>query len=180
MGELTWTIRTVGSVEASPEQVMTWWWHPDRRADFRDRIQPTAVDEITQTESTEGGVRLRSTRWKDRKGWVHETQVETPVDADGKPLRREDGSFPVSQKATLTAPLGYKVGFTCTGLIQFKERDAGTTEVTVVHNHKAVGGTWFNRRHMRRINEASEPRDFQEWIDRCRTALDPPEEQESG
>jgi hypothetical protein len=70
--------------------------------------------------------------------------------------------------------------FTCTGTIEFNELGAGSTEVVVIHNHKAVGGTKFNRQNIRKSNEESEPRDFQEWIDHCRADLSPPVAQESG
>lgn len=178
--ELSWSIRTVGTVSASHERVRTWWTHPVRQGDLRERIQRTPVEGFSQSESTVDGVRIRTTRWKDRRGWVHETRVETPQDADGKPLRNDDGSFPLSQNGSIRAPLGYKVLFTCTGTIEFNEQGAESTEVVVSHNHKAAGGTKFNRQHIRRSNEESEPRHFQEWIDRCRADLSPSVVQDPG
>ena len=148
--------------------------HPDRKDDLRQRIQPTAVGEIVQTETTIEGVRVRRTKWKDRRGWVHETHVEAPVDAEGTPQPREDGSYPLTQQATFKAPLGYKITFSCTGQLDFERLDDGTTEVIMIHNHKVAGGTRFNRRHIQMSNEESEPRDFQDWIDRCRAACNPP------
>ena len=179
MRELWWSIRTVGTVSASPESVAAWWTHPDRKGALRERIQRTPVKGFSQTESSVDGIGVRTTRWKDRRGWVHETRVETPRASDGKPLRNDDGSFPLSQHGTIRAPLGYKVIFTCSGTIEFNELGAGSTEVVVNHNHKAVGGTKFNRQNIRKSNEESEPRDFQEWIDRCRTDLSPPVVQDS-
>jgi hypothetical protein len=173
VGELMWSITTVGTVSASPERVRVWWMHPDRKDDLRDRIQRTGVHGFSQTISTVEGVGVRVTKWRDRRRWVHETRVETPLDPDGKPHLNDDGSFPLSQKAILTAPLGYKMTFTCTGKLEFNELDTGSTEVIVIHNHKAVGGTWFNRRNLRRSDEEREPRDFQELIDRCRAELTP-------
>lgn len=178
--ELTWSIRTVATVSASPERVQSWWTHPDRKGDLRDRIQRNPVKGFSQTESAADGVGIRITRWKDQRGWVHETRVETPRDSHGRPLRNDDGSLPVSQHGTFRAPLGYKVIFTCTGRIEFNERGAGSTEVVIIHHHKAVGGTKFNRQHIRKSNEEREPQDFQEWIDRCRAELSPPVPQDSG
>ena len=179
MGELSWVIRTAGTVNASPERVQAWWVHPDRREDFRDRIERTGVTKFSQEESTVDGVRIRTTRWKDRKGWTHETRVEATVDLEGKPIPDEDGSFPLSQKATIRAPLGYRISFTCSGRLEFKQLDAETTEVVMFHNHKAVGGTRFNRQNMRKSNQEGEPRDFQGLIDRCHEALQSPPKPES-
>lgn len=148
--------------------------HPDRKDDLRQRIQPTAVGEVVQTERTTEGVRVRSTKWKDRRGWVHETHVEAPVDAEGTPQPGKDGSYTLSQHATFKAPLGYKLSFFCAGRLDFKRVDGGTTEVTMIHNHRVAGGTRFNRRHIQMSNKESEPRDFQDWIERCRASFNPP------
>lgn len=160
-------------VGAEPEQVADWWFHSDRRTDYQERIQRTGVAAFSQTESIEEGVGVRTTRWKDKRGWIHESRVETRRDTDGRPLPSPDGSYPLTQHATLTAPLHYKVIFTCTGRIEFKEHHGRSTEIIVTHNHTASGGTRFNRRNIRNSNQGSEPRDFQDLIDRCRVALAP-------
>ena len=62
--------------------------------------------------------------------------------------------------------------FTCTVQLEFKQQDTGSTEVIAIHNHNAVGGTWFNRRDIRRTDQTSEHGAFTELIDRCQAALE--------
>lgn len=179
VGQLTWSIRTAGTVSASPERVMTWWMHPDRMQDLQDQIERTGIDGFSQTESTEDGIRVRAARWRDRRGWLHESRFEAPLDSDGRLRPSEDGSFPLYERSTLRAPHGYEIDFTCVGRIEFNRQDTNSTEIIVIHNHRVVGGTWFNRRRIMRSDLESEPRDFQDWVERCQAGLTPSVPQES-
>ena len=124
---------------------------------------------FSQTESTVDGLRVRATTWTDRSGWRHESRVETRLDQNGTPIRNEDGSIPIGQSTILRAPLGFKMTFTCVGQIAFN-RQGDSTEVILSHDHKVVGGTRFNRRHLQRSDEERQPEDFRNWIDRCQDA----------
>jgi hypothetical protein len=171
VGELSWSIKTVGFVNANPDRVLAWWWHPDRRTEFRAAMERSGVVGFSDTVSTEDGVRVGVTKYKDRKGWVHESRTERRLGPDGMPMASEDGSFPLRRTLTYVSPLRYKLTLTCNGQAEFNPKDDDTTEITFVHHHTVVGGTRPNRENIQRSDQEREARGFQELIDRCQADL---------
>jgi hypothetical protein len=173
MGQLAWSIEVAGIVNASPERVMAWWFNPDRKNDFQDRIERTGATDFSLTESTTDGVRVRAATWKDRRGWVHVHRTELHLDPNGMAPRSDD-RFIVSASDTVSFqhPRGKKFGLTCTGRIEFVPKNSGSTEIVTIHSHAAAGGTWFQQRSIRRFDLQNGTRQSdEESISRCRAAV---------
>lgn len=152
---------------------MAWWFDPDRKNDFRDRIERTGATDFSLTESTTDGVRVRVATWKDRRGWVHHHRTELHLDPHGMPPRSGD-RFIASGSDTVSFqhPRGKKFGFTCTGRIEFVPQTSGSTEIVSIHSHATAGGTWFQQRYIRRSDLQNGTRQFdEESIARCRAAV---------
>jgi hypothetical protein len=78
-----WTFETTGMVDANAENVMRWWFHPDRLRDVQSRMEHSGNSDVSVTQPTTDGVRMRIARWKDRQGWDHFHRVETNLTLDG-------------------------------------------------------------------------------------------------
>jgi hypothetical protein len=169
VGELTWSFESVGRVNASRERVIALWFNPERAAQLRferrNRAERNGVD-VSHEAFTKDGIRVNVTKWKDKKGWGHDTRSEIVVDANGKPLPEEDGSFPLQVVHVYISPLHYKVRFTCLGGINFTAQPDGSTEVRQLHDHRVSGGTKPNREGVRRSHGPPEPDRFQEMLDK--------------
>jgi hypothetical protein len=74
---LTLSFESAATVDASPESVMAWWFHPDRRDDLRRRIEGAGARDFSLTESTTDGLRVRTMQWTDRGGWETRHEAET-------------------------------------------------------------------------------------------------------
>ncbi|MGA2530420.1 MAG: hypothetical protein ABSG36_14840 [Acidimicrobiales bacterium] len=98
---------------------------------------------------------------------------------DGYAIRNEDGSIPTNLVRIFIAPLlRYKMTFTCTGQLEFNQKDPEVTEVVLVHNHRVVGGTWLNRRNLQRLERENTALFDQKLIDQCQAELAPSDAQE--
>jgi hypothetical protein len=71
------SFESAATVDASPESVMAWWFHPDRRDDLRRRIEGAGARDFSLTESTTDGLRVRTMQWTDRGGWETRHEAET-------------------------------------------------------------------------------------------------------
>jgi hypothetical protein len=116
---------------------MSWWFHPDRKDDLRDRMSLTQVTDFDVTESTDDeGMQIRVARWRDRRGWHHQHWTERQLGSDrlGRP---SGGKFivPGIAEVSFEPPRGEKMTLVCDSRIEFIPKDDGSTEVVVVHNH---------------------------------------------
>ena len=173
MGQLDWSIETVATVNASPERVMRWWFSPERQNDFRDRIEKTGATDFSLSASSTDGIRVRTSTWKDRRGWVHHHRTEWHLDPDGMAPHRGDRFIaPGSDTVSFEHPRGRKIGFPCTARIEFVPDTNGSTEIAVIHSHETTGGTWIQQRAIRSWDlKKGTTRQFDESIARCRAAM---------
>jgi hypothetical protein len=171
--QLTWSIESAGIVNASPERVMAWWFGPDRKNEFRDRIERTGAKDFSLTEFITDGVRVRDTTWKDGRSWVHLHHTELHLGPDGMAPRTGDRFIASgSETVSFQHPRGKKFGFTCTARVEFVPQTSGATEIVVVHNHATTGGNWLARRLIRRSDLQKGTRQSdEESIARCREAV---------
>lgn len=172
VGHSEWTYQTAGIVNASPERIMAWWYHPDRRAEFQDRLETAGHLDVSVTESMSDGVRVWIVCFKDRRGWVQHHQIETHLTPDGTATRDGDRFIaPSGDVVNYDTPDGQTLTTTCTGQIEFIPQASGESEISVVHHHKLVGGSWLRRWSMRRSEPRNSDRVFQESIIRCQAAV---------
>jgi hypothetical protein len=167
-----WSYTTSGVVDATPQSVMNWWFHPDRRTDLQKRIEALGTSDVSVTESTTDGLRVRIAHWKGKRGSDHHHHAETTLGIDG--LAALDGDrfvAPVSDVVSLLTPSGLKMTRTCSGRIEFVPLTDGAIEVSMVHSHVLVGGGWFQRRSHHRSEQANTERMFRESIARCQAAV---------
>jgi hypothetical protein len=150
---------------------MSWWFDPARSNDFQDRIEKTGATDFSLTVSTAHGIRVRTMMWKDRRGWVHHHQSELRLDPGGLAPRSGDRFIaPASETVSFLSPRGTKIGFSCTGRIEFVPQADGSTQAVIVHTHTTAGGSWFQRRYIRRSDQTRQL--DEEWIARCRAAVE--------
>jgi hypothetical protein len=126
VGKTTWSMRLTAVVKAEPELVMAWWFHPDRKDDFRHRIERDGATDVSLTESTADGVRVRTATFRDRRGWTHDHQVETRLTAEGMGTRRGDRFIaPTGDVNNLHSPRGQRITLQCAGGIEFVPQSEG-------------------------------------------------------
>ena len=152
---------------------MSWWFDPARRNDFRDRIEKTGATEFSLMESTTDDVRVRTITWKDRRGWAHQHQSELRLDPSGLAPRSGD-RFIASGHETVSFqhPRGTKLGWSCIARIEFVPQAGGSTHVVVIHSHTTAGGSWFQRRLVRKFDGTRQS--DEEHIVQCRAAVESP------
>jgi len=155
---------------------MSWWFHPDRRGDFQDRMGLTKITGLEVTQSTdEGGVQVRLARWRDQRGWSHQHRTERQLGPDhhGQP---SDGVFivPSLEEVFCEHPTGQRMVLQCSGRIVFIPKSDGSTEVIVEHNHNLTGGRWLWRRGLRRSDQRDQSALLQKQIGLCEAALRAP------
>jgi hypothetical protein len=150
---------------------MAWWFSPDRLGEFRQRIEGAGAQDLSVSESTNDGVRLRTAQWKDRRGWENHHQVETHLGEHGLPERHGDRFIaPASDVVSYQASYGQRVTITCHGQIEFLPHASGVTEVIAAHNHTMTGGAqlrWTLPKRTRKNTDLL----FREWIERCQAAV---------
>jgi hypothetical protein len=171
----TWSIEERATVVASPEEVMGWWLHPDRRDDFRDRTEGRGATNFSVTETITDGLRVRTFSWTDRRGWEHQNQIETSLDSNGMAPRRGD-RFVADTHDTidLRGPKGQATHVDCTGRVEFIPLNSGSTEVRMLHNHSLDGGgNWLRRRMIRDADRQHLARVFRQMIEKCQASIDP-------
>jgi hypothetical protein len=171
--ELAWAITTTGTVHALPNPVMSWWFHPDRKDDLRDRIGLTHATDFDVTESTDdGGTQVRIARWRDRRGWQHQHRTERQLGSD-RLGRLSGGKFivPGIEEVSFEPPRGQKMTLVCDSRIEFIPKYGDSTEVVVVHNHTLTGGRWLSRRYLRKADRKNQPELAQKQIELCEAAL---------
>jgi len=172
-GGLGWSIVATGVVNATPEAVMSWWFHPDREGDFQDRLGLTNVTEFEVSESTDdGGVQVRLTSWRDQRGWSQRHRIERHLTA-GRLGQAVDGIFtvPCMEVISYEHPTGKTMALQCSGRIDFIPKSGGSTEVVVAHKHHLTGGRWLWRRNLRKSDERNQPDLLQRQIGLCEVAL---------
>jgi hypothetical protein len=150
---------------------MAWWYHPDRREDFRKRIEGTGARDFSLTESTTDGMRVRTAQWKDRRGGEQRHYIETRLGPTGMAARSGDRFIaPGRDVVTYQPPWRRSVTVSCNGRIEFIPRSSGETEIRAFHDHTMTGGLWLQHWCFRKCSPKAQERQFVEQIDRCRAA----------
>jgi len=163
-------------VNASPERVMAWWFHPDRRDEFQTSMEKFDffAGDVSMTESTADGLRIRDIHWKDNRGQDHHHHIETVLTSDEMPARNGDRFVaPFSQTHDYRTPEGRKVTLRCSGRTEFIPQATGDTEIIVVHSHILVGGGWIARLSQHKSELTNTDRQFRDRIARCQAAGGP-------
>ena len=175
VGPWDWSFETAAVVDAGPEDVMAWWFHPDRRKECQERIEKTGARDVSVTQTTTDGVRVRVACWTDRRGWDTHHQVETRLGPDGMPAGQGDRYIaPASDVVSFNRRSGQKMTVTCMGRLEFIPHESGDTEIRTVHHHTLTGGRWIQRWSVRRSDHVKSDRVFRESITRCRAAVGRP------
>jgi hypothetical protein len=168
MGRSEWSYVLSGIVNANPEAVMAWWFHPDRAEDFLRSAKKIGAIDAALAESIEDEVRVRTYLWKDRRGWTYRHRMETHLAEDGLAVRTGDHFIaPRGDVESYKSPTGAEMTKTCVGRIAFTPLAEGGTKVWVLHNHSLVGGAWLWRIKMERDDRSNTEAAFRDQIDRC-------------
>jgi hypothetical protein len=169
-----WSFELTATVNAEPERVMAWWFDPDRRGDFRNRLEASGATDISMTESGADGLRARDSHWKDRRGWEHNHHVETKLTPAGTAASDGDRFVaPANDVRSYRSPTGKTREVACSGAIEFVPRAGGDTEINVLHHHTNVVGAstrlvrWVERKLERRNTDQL----FRERVSRCEAAV---------
>jgi hypothetical protein len=159
-------------VDASPEAVMVWWFHPDRWEEFRDRLERSGARDVSVSGSKDGDIVVLNTAYRNRLGKsVHQRQ-ERRLTPEGKAFPSGDRFVAESTDILIKeTQSGREITRTCAGRIEFIPQSDGSTQVVSVHRHALTGGTWAERLDNRRGGGALQSRQFAELIDGCRAAV---------
>ncbi len=166
------TIRNTGVVNASPQAVMVWWFHPDRRQEFRDRIERSGGRDVSVVASMEGDLTVTTTTFVNKGGHQVRERQERRLTSEG--TAPPNGSRFIAESTevmTREGPGGHEATRTCQGRMEFVPRPDGSTEVISLHKHVVTGGTFGGRLRYRRVDPAVQSRQFAEMIELCRAAL---------
>ena len=176
VGQSTWSFHTSGVVNASPESVFGWWFHPDRKADLLGQLESSGALSLTLEDVFSDGVRIRAVRWTEKNGWKHRHDITVAIVPGQMPeLIGDRFVIPASEVRTYTPRNGARLATLtskCEGRIEFiPQHSNGTTEVAVVHNHSMSG---FPRRRRLRVGASEQVKTesaFQSQIEYCRQAI---------
>jgi hypothetical protein len=164
--------QSAGRVRASPEQVMTWWYDPDRNPEQLERFQKAAAGELTITRSVEDGVRIRDFRWTNRKGWKYHVHRETVLTVEGMPAHEGDRFVaPLSQEVSCQSTSGSTMTMTCSGQLEYIPLPSGGTYVICTYHLAAVGRDWVRRRFHCWAESKCSDSEFHKLIARCESAI---------
>jgi hypothetical protein len=165
-------------VNADLESVMAWWFHPDRKAEYFDKVKTKGALDLSVSDSTEGGVRIRTIGYKTAKGWEFVHRLSVHLGENGLPLRVHDGDgFVVQSSDVLDARSGAQhFTVTCSAVQEFLPKGPHQTQVSARHEHTMSGGTWGQRRYRRKTDQSEHRRSFREMIQQCEAAVGPTED----
>jgi hypothetical protein len=169
MRQAAWSFETSATVNASPESVMAWYFHPDRKDDLRNYFEKTGRD-LTLTESINDGMRVRDLKWNHR-GWEHHQHIETRLFQTGLPERTGDRFVvPGTDVTRHQSPVGQEITVSCNARVEFIPVPSGGTEIRAIHDHTMTGGMWLQQLSLRRSSRKYTERFDTHWIDQCRAA----------
>lgn len=159
------------TVDADVESVVTWWFHPDRRAEYLDLAQTRGALDLTVERTREGGRAVMRLRYRSAQGWEFDHRLEADLDEVGMPRSDGDG-FRYEARDLETARSGNQhFTVTCVALHEFVAIGPKETRITQTHTHTMTGGRWLWRRNRRRRDHATHRRGFTTKVGQCRTAL---------
>jgi hypothetical protein len=168
---------TAATIHASPEAVMAWWFHPDRKDDLQTSMDNVGAHDFLFANSDTDGVRVRTAEWTDRRGWKHHHQIEAHLAPNGVAERQNDRFVaPISDVVTYRRPGGDNDTRTmaCNGRIEFISLAGGDTEVRAFHSHTLTGWPWLQRSSRRKAFRKNTESLFVDSVDRCRAATTSP------
>jgi len=178
MGRFAWSFQSRGKVAASPEAVRAWWLSPDRMDEFKSAVEQLGGLEVSMEDSVNDGVRVRTSRWKDDRGWEHIHRVPLHPAQDSFTDVEGDSSVtvvPFTDSTELSHPTGERMTVTCSGRLEFHFLEAGATEVREIHDHELSGGRRRRRRTFPQSQQQNTEALFEQMIERCRSALEIPD-----
>ena len=162
-----------GSVKASPESVVEWWYDPQRLGERRKRLEETGSNVSLEVAEVDG-VRVTTSQLKDRRGWRQSHRVESHLGPNGRPIRQGDRYVVrVSDVAHYKPPLGKAVTVSCEGQIEFIPQATGGTEIVITHRHSVSGGLRHWQRSIARGEHVNTMTQFQETLDRSQAPATP-------
>jgi hypothetical protein len=159
-------------VDASPQAVMAWWFHPDRREEFRDRLERSGARDVSVSGSGHGDIAVMNAVYQNRRGKSVRQRQERRLTPEG--IAPASGDRFVAESTDIMVKetqSGREITRTCAGRIEFIPQSDGSTQVVSIHRHVLTGGTWAERLGNRRGDGALQSRQFAELIDGCRAAV---------
>jgi hypothetical protein len=161
-----------GRIDASPEAVMAWWFHPDRREEFRERLERSGARDVSVASSREGDTAVLEVAYRNRRGRSVHQRLERLLTPEGMAFPNGD-RFVAESREILTkeSQSGREITRTCGARIEFVPQSDGSTQVVSLHRHSLKGGTWAERLGNRRGDAAVQSRQFAELIDGCRAGV---------
>jgi hypothetical protein len=166
-----YTFSQTGIIDARPEDVIAWWFDPSRRVARLDKLERSAVGDVTVNESTEEGFKIRDLHYMDRRGWTHHHHVVTVLTPEGITERDGDRLFVLfSDDHNLLSAWGKKRRIVCNARFECIPQASGRTEVTLTHKHVGESGGRLERWKRRRCEHAYD-RAFREQFDLCQDAI---------
>jgi hypothetical protein len=159
-------------VDASPEAVMAWWFHPDRSEEFRDRLERSGARDVSVSESIHGDIAVLNVDYRNRRGKSVHQRKERRLTPEGMAPRNGDRFVAESTDILIKeTQRGREITRTCAGRIEFIPQSDGSTKVVSIHRHVLSGGTWGERLGNQRGDADLQSRQFAELIDGCRAAV---------
>jgi hypothetical protein len=171
MEESDLAFELTGSVNASPDAVMEWWYDPERLEERRTRLEETGSNVSLEVEDVDG-IRVTTSHLKDRRGWRQSHRVESHLGPNGRPAQQGDRYIARSRDvARYKPPLGKGVAVSCEGQIEFIPQATGGTEIVVTHRHSVSGGLKNWQRSIAKGEHVNTATQFQETLGQCQAAL---------
>ncbi len=166
------TMSDSARVEASPEAIMAWWFHPDRSQEFRDRLERSGASDVSVSDTRYGDIAVLNAAYRNRRGKsVHQRKERRLTPEAMAPLSGDRFVAESTDILVKETQSGRQITRTCAGRIEFIPQSDGSTQVVSVHQHALTGGTWAERLGNRRGDAALQSRQFAELIDGCRAAM---------
>lgn len=177
MGKSSWSIRMAETVDADADAVAGWWFHPDRAAEFLAELKSRkGVVDMSVTESTKDGHRVRVLIYKSTQGWEFEHRMAeiTRPERVGDRYRVETHDAESARDVERQAVHRYGwQPFTvdCFRVLEVIAIRPDETRVTDTHEHTMAGGTWGYRWKRRQSDMKSHKQRLKKTAQRCAAAI---------
>jgi hypothetical protein len=176
---VNWSMRLTATVHADADAVFAWWHNRDRLDEFlADLRSNDRVVDLTFTESTEDGLRVRRTRYTTTQGWEFDHRLEVPInenpERDGDRYRVESRdvlTVRALDRATNSKHQWKPFSVSCVHALEVIGTAPDEAQITSDHEHTMTCDRWAQRVGRRRQELREQDLALKKRVERCSTAL---------
>ena len=170
VGLSRWRITLKGTVHASADPVVQWWFDPERLTEYLSGAEQRGALDLSRSDSVEDGVRIRTLRYRTVQGWDFDRRFES---VSSKPVRSGDRYRSESQDVLVARRGKRSYEVRCSAVLEFREKGLQETQILQTHVHTMTGGSW-RQKISRQINDREVfGRSFYDSVRRCESAQHP-------